>query len=90
MGIVMGLAGTLGSPIPLLQIENAVQTPQFPYVITGLCITIVGITLTAKAGIDRDKISSSEKNENLIFLKESLLLSYVVRYHHYWPLDILE
>ena len=30
MGIVMGLAGTLGSLIPLLQIENAVQTPQFP------------------------------------------------------------
>ena len=73
MGIVMGLAGTLGSLIPLLQIENAFQTPQFPYVITGLCITIVGITLTAKAGIDRDKISNSEKNEKSNIFKGILI-----------------
>ena len=38
MGIVMGLAGTLGALIPLMQIENAINAPQFPFVIGGLCI----------------------------------------------------
>ena len=30
MGIVMGIAGTLGALIPLLQNENAISLPQFP------------------------------------------------------------
>lgn len=55
MGIVMGIAGTLGALIPLLQNENATSLPQFPYVIVGLTITIVGVIITAKAGINRDK-----------------------------------
>ena len=33
MGIVMGLAGSVGALIPLLQMENALDSPQFPYVI---------------------------------------------------------
>ena len=56
MGIVMGIAGTLGALIPLLQNENATSLPQFPYVIGGLVITIIGVIITAKAGIDRDKL----------------------------------
>ena len=59
MGIVMGIAGTLGALIPLLQNENATSLPQFPYVIVGLTITIVGVIITAKAGINRDKLEGN-------------------------------
>ena len=59
MGIVMGIAGTLGALIPLLQNENATSLPQFPYVIGGLVITIIGVIITAKAGIDRDKLQGN-------------------------------
>ena len=59
MGIVMGIAGTLGALIPLLQNENATSLPQFPYVIVGLTITIVGVIFTAKAGINRDKLEGN-------------------------------
>ena len=68
MGIVMGIAGTLGALIPLLQNPNATSLPQFPYVIAGLGITIIGVVLTAKAGIDRDKMqgTSSLSGGNII------------------------
>lgn len=68
MGIVMGIAGTLGALIPLLQNPNATTLPQFPYVIAGLIITIVGVVITAKAGIDRDKLqgNSSLSGGNII------------------------
>ena len=68
MGIVMGIAGTLGALIPLLQNPNATSLPQFPYVIAGLGITIIGVVLTAKAGIDRDKMqgASSLSGGNII------------------------
>lgn len=73
MGIVMGLAGTLGALIPLMQIENAINAPQFPYVIGGLCISLIGITFTAKAGIDRDKIINSENKDNSLIIKGILI-----------------
>lgn len=68
MGIVMGIAGTLGALIPLLQNENATSLPQFPYVIVGLTITIVGVIITAKAGINRDKLegNSSLSGSNIL------------------------
>ncbi len=68
MGIVMGIAGTLGALIPLLQNDNAISLPQFPYVIWGLVITIVGVVITAKAGIDRDKLqgNSSLSDGNIL------------------------
>ena len=68
MGIVMGIAGTLGALIPLLQNPNATTLPQCPYVIAGLIITIVGVVITAKAGIDRDKLqgNSSLSGGNII------------------------
>lgn len=68
MGIVMGLAGSVGALIPLLQMENAASTPQFPYVITGLVVTLIGVGITAKAGIDKDKIMTkkSGKKSNIL------------------------
>ena len=67
MGIVMGLAGSAGSLIPLFQIENATSQPSFPYIIGGLLISLIGVGITAKAGIDRDKlIDSSNKSKNIL------------------------
>ena len=66
MGIVMGLAGSAGSLIPLFQIENATSQPSFPYIIFGLFISLIGVAITAKAGIDRDKlIDNSNKSKNI-------------------------
>lgn len=66
MGIVMGLAGTLGALIPFLSYDNVLDLPQFPYVIFGLIVTIIGVVLTAKAGIDRDrKVGSALRSENI-------------------------
>ncbi len=66
MGIVMGLAGSAGSLIPLFQIENATSQPSFPYIISGLVISLIGVAITAKAGIDRDKlIETSNKSKNI-------------------------
>ena len=67
MGIVMGLAGSAGSLIPLFQIENSTSQPSFPYIIGGLIISLIGVAITAKAGIDRDKlINSSSKSKNIL------------------------
>lgn len=73
MGIVMGLAGSVGALIPLLQMENATSTPQFPYVISGLGITLIGVAITAKAGIDKDKIKSSNSGEKSNIVKGILI-----------------
>ena len=67
MGIVMGLAGSAGSLIPLFQIENATSQPSFPYIIVGLLISLIGVAITAKAGIERDKLLSSDnKSSNIV------------------------
>lgn len=73
MGIVMGLAGSIGALIPLLQMENATSSPQFPYVIGGLAITLVGVAITAKAGIDKDKITSQASGEKSNMVKGILI-----------------
>ena len=67
MGIVMGLAGSAGSLIPLFQIENFTSQPSFPYIIGGLLISLIGVAITAKAGIERDKLLNSDnKSRNIV------------------------
>jgi len=58
-GIVMGLASSVGSLIPLFQMENATSQPAFPYVIAGVLVMLVGVAITAVAGIKRDKVKNS-------------------------------
>ena len=67
MGIVMGLAGSAGSLIPLFKIENATSQPSFHYIIACLLISLIGVAITAKAGIERDKLLSSDnKSSNIV------------------------
>jgi len=60
MGIVMGLAASVGSVIPLLQTEGAFSNPATPYILIGVVIMLIGVFLTAKAGIQRDKLAGSD------------------------------
>jgi len=53
-GIVMGLCAAVGCLIPFFQLESVLTLPTFPYVIVGVLLMIVGVTLTAYAGIQRD------------------------------------
>lgn len=73
MGIVMGLAGSVGALIPLLRMENATSTPQFPHVIAGLFITLIGVAITAKAGINKDKLSAKNTGEKSNIVKGILI-----------------
>tara|TARA_R110002049_G_scaffold45604_2_gene132927 strand:- start:40429 stop:41454 length:1026 start_codon:yes stop_codon:yes gene_type:complete len=73
MGIVMGLAGSVGALIPLLQMEDATSSPQFPYVIAGLVITLIGVAITAKAGINKDKIRTKASGEKSNIIKGILI-----------------
>lgn len=66
-GIVMGLASSVGSLIPLFQIEGASSVPAFPYIIFGVAVMLVGVAITAYAGILRDKQSIENKVKNLKF-----------------------
>jgi L-rhamnose-H+ transport protein len=64
-GIVMGLASSAGSLIPLFQIEEASSIPAFPYIIGGVVVMLVGVAITAYAGIQRDKQSTENRVKNL-------------------------
>lgn len=55
-GIVMGLAASMGSVIPLFQIEGAFSQPSFPIIIIGVVLLLVGVAITAVAGVKRDKL----------------------------------
>lgn len=64
-GIVMGLCSAAGSLIPFFQLENATSLPSFPYVMIGVFIMLVGVAITAYAGIMRDKNKDSGEVGNL-------------------------
>lgn len=65
-GLVMGLASSVGSIIPLLQMENASSNPAFPVVIAGVCVMLIGVAITAVAGIKRDKVKNENKQSDNI------------------------
>ena len=58
-GIVMGLAASMGSIVPLFQIENATLNPSFPFVIAGVVVMLFGVAISALAGVRRDRIQST-------------------------------
>ena len=68
-GIVMGLAASVGSIIPLLQIPDISSNSAFPFVIIGVAIMLVGVYLSAVAGVRRDKLHE-EKGEAIEGIKQ--------------------
>ena len=77
MGIVMGLAGSVGSLIPFFQGSNSTSDPVFSYVLGGLLISLVGVALTAKAGIERDKLQNSNDSNNKSNIIKGILIAVV-------------
>lgn len=77
MGIVMGLAGSVGSLIPFFQGSNSTSDPVFSYVLVGLLISLIGVAFTAKAGIDRDKLQNSTESKNKSNITKGILIAVV-------------
>ena len=50
----------------LLQVENAFSNPTTTYVIIAVIIMLVGVALTAKAGIERDKLTGDTNDPSNI------------------------
>jgi len=59
-GIVMGLAGSVGSIVPLLQMPDAVSNPAFPVIIIGVGVMLIGVAISAVAGVKRDQAQMSK------------------------------
>ncbi len=64
-GVVMGLASSMGSIIPLLQMEDLGANPAVPYIILGVVLLLIGVVICAVAGIKRDKLQNAEKADNI-------------------------
>ncbi|WP_372775185.1 L-rhamnose/proton symporter RhaT [Mangrovibacterium sp.] len=75
-GIVMGVCSAVGSLIPFFQLENATSLPAFPYVMTGVAVMLVGVAITALAGIRRDKLEQQGKKSE-VNLKVGLTIAVV-------------
>lgn len=63
-GIVMGLAASMGSIIPLFQIEGAFEQPSFPIILVGVALLLVGVAITAVAGVQRDKLKAGASSNS--------------------------
>ncbi|PWJ41790.1 L-rhamnose/proton symporter RhaT [Sediminitomix flava] len=63
-GIVMGLAASMGSIIPLFQIEGAFSDPSFKYIALGIVLLLVGVVITAVAGVKRDRLQTDSKEDS--------------------------
>lgn len=65
-GIVMGLASSVGSLIPLFQMENVSSNPALPYVLLGVAVMLIGVAITAVAGIMRDRVKRTDNKSGSI------------------------
>ncbi|WP_298493873.1 L-rhamnose/proton symporter RhaT [uncultured Algibacter sp.] len=72
-GIVMGVCSAAGGLIPLFSIDNATQLPEFPYIIGGVIIMLVGVAITAYAGVLKDK--KQGETQQKINLKVGLIIA---------------
>lgn len=58
-GIVMGLAASGGSLIPLAQMDDAASNPATKFVLAGVAVMLVGVAICCAAGVQRDRLASS-------------------------------
>jgi L-rhamnose-H+ transport protein len=75
-GIVMGVCSAVGSLIPFFQLDGAADLPAFPYVMAGVALMLVGVAITAYAGIKRDKVKQTE-NTGAVNLKLGLAIALI-------------
>lgn len=58
-GIVMGLAASMGSLVPLFQMEGAASKGAFPFILIGVGMMLVGVGISAVAGVRRDRAQAT-------------------------------
>ncbi len=75
-GIVMGVCSAAGSLIPFFTIENATALPAFPYIIGGVAIMLIGVAITAYAGVQKDKLlAGTEEANKKVNLKTGIVIA---------------
>lgn len=57
-GIVMGLASSVGSLVPLFQQPLETSGPAIPFVLGGVAVMLVGVAVVAWAGIQRERVKT--------------------------------
>jgi L-rhamnose-H+ transport protein len=60
-GIVMGLAASVGSLVPLAQLPDVGSNPAVPLIIVGVVVMLIGVAFAAYAGVRRDKMQEGEE-----------------------------
>jgi L-rhamnose-H+ transport protein len=76
-GIVMGVCSAVGSLIPFFSLVNATSLPAFPYVIGGVVLMLIGVAITAYAGIKKDKLLNQEVEGGSSKLRAGLIIAFV-------------
>ena len=75
-GIVMGVCSAAGGLIPLFSMENPSAMPEFPFIIGGVVIMLIGVAITAYAGVLKDKIQGdSVDSVEKVNLKVGLVIA---------------
>lgn len=75
-GVVMGICSAVGGLIPFFQLEHATSLPAFPYVMGGVVIMLIGVAITAYAGILKDKMTEAGDGKK-VNLKVGLVIAVV-------------
>lgn len=76
-GIVMGVCSAAGGLIPLFTADDAgyqEMAPHLPYIYGGVVIMLIGVALTAYAGVQKDKLQAGG-SEQKINLKAGLVIA---------------
>ncbi|WP_111706186.1 L-rhamnose/proton symporter RhaT [Lutibacter citreus] len=78
-GIVMGVCAAAGGLIPLFtadDVEYQKMLPALPYILGGVAIMVIGVAITAYAGVQKDKIQSiTEAGGEKVNLKLGLIIA---------------
>jgi L-rhamnose-H+ transport protein len=78
-GIVMGVCSAAGGLIPLFMASDAEYQsmgPALPYILGGVAIMVLGVAITAYAGVQKDKLQAdSESTGEKVNLKTGLIIA---------------
>jgi L-rhamnose-H+ transport protein len=74
-GIVMGVCAAAGSLIPFFALENPTDLASFPYIVTGVIVMLVGVAITAYAGILKDKLNTNENRDRKVNFKAGIIIA---------------
>ena len=63
-GIVLSITMATGSLVPMLRIKGVVDSPAFPFILSGTAVMLVGVCVITLAGIKRDELQTKGKKIN--------------------------